>query len=170
MAACAPTSFSAPRRAAVEAHGAAPDFELPRLDGRRVSLSDYRGHAVLVIVFDPRAPGLRRQMADWEHLARDVAPGLEVLPVARVVPLEGAERDAAQAVEGSAFAASTLLLRHAYEAPAWADGPSSTFFALVAPDGSVRVSGDMSVDLRAPRVESAARAIVGGTRAVATSR
>ena len=36
-----------------EAGGAAPDFELPDLDGRRHRLSDQRGHKVLLLAWAP---------------------------------------------------------------------------------------------------------------------
>ena len=78
-----------------------------------------------------------------------------------VDPVEGAERDVAQAVEGRPFAGAVLVLRHAWEAPEWAGTARATGFALVGPDGSIRAAGDGSFDVESPHLTALVRGVTG---------
>jgi len=61
----------------------APDFTLPDVDGRPVSLSDYRGHRVIVYVYPAAStPGCTKQACDFrDNLADLGAAGLDVLGI-----------------------------------------------------------------------------------------
>ena len=61
----------------------APDFTLPDADGRPVSLSDYRGHRVIVYVYPAAStPGCTKQACDFrDNLADLGAAGLDVLGI-----------------------------------------------------------------------------------------
>lgn len=87
-------------RQGIPAGSRAPSFDLPDLNGRRVSLEDYRGRRVLVVFSDPEcgpcdavAPELAR--FDREH--RD--GGLVVLMVSRGDPEENRRKAAEHGIE-----------------------------------------------------------------------
>ena len=75
----------------------APDFTLPDADGKPVSLSDYRGHS-LVVYFYPAAgtPGCTKQACDFrDNLAELDSAGFAVLGISPVPPVKLAKfRDA----------------------------------------------------------------------------
>lgn len=60
----------------------APVFRLPRLDGGKVSLADYRGRRVLLIFSDPHCGGCDRLAPELESLHRR-SPGFEILMITR---------------------------------------------------------------------------------------
>jgi cytochrome c biogenesis protein CcmG/thiol:disulfide interchange protein DsbE len=60
----------------------APDFTLPGLDGKMVSLSDYRGHVVLVNVWATWCPPCVDEMPSMEKLYRELkGENFEILAV-----------------------------------------------------------------------------------------
>ena len=65
----------------------APDFTLPGLDGRMVSLSDYRGHVVLVNVWATWCPPCVDEMPSMEKLYRELkGENFEILAVSIDAP------------------------------------------------------------------------------------
>jgi len=60
----------------------APDFTFPRLDGKMVSLSDYRGKVVLVNIWATWCPPCVDEMPSMEKLYRELKDeGFEILAV-----------------------------------------------------------------------------------------
>jgi peroxiredoxin len=89
-----PLDSSRLARSGLKAGTRAPDFTLPDLAGRSVSLSDFRGRRVLLVFSDPQCGPCSRLAPDLERLHRRNAE-LEVLMVSRG-DLEANRRKAAQ--------------------------------------------------------------------------
>ena len=60
----------------------APDFDLERIDGGRLVLSELKGKAVLIDFWDTWCPPCRRAMPHLQELSVDYAGDLEVVGVA----------------------------------------------------------------------------------------
>jgi len=63
----------------------APRFTLPRLDGGRLSLDDYRGRRLLLVFSDPQCAACNVIMPKLEEVHRNV-PGLPIVMVSRGEP------------------------------------------------------------------------------------
>ncbi len=63
----------------------APNFRLPRLDGGRLSLDEYRGRRVLLVFSDPECPSCDRVVPEIETLHRQAAD-FQVVMVSRGSP------------------------------------------------------------------------------------
>jgi peroxiredoxin len=61
--------------------GAAPDFNLTSLDGRKVSLSDYRGQVVLLNFWTTWCSSCLTELPDYEQIYRQHSPEFVVLGV-----------------------------------------------------------------------------------------
>lgn len=78
----------------------APSFELPDLQGRKVSLDDYRGRRVLVVFSDPDCGPCDAVAPDLARLYREQRDnGLEVLMVSRGEPEENRRKAAERGIE-----------------------------------------------------------------------
>ena len=69
-------------RDGLKAGAAAPDFTLPSLDGREISLKDYRGRKVLLVFSDPQCGPCNAVAPELERIHR-ASNGLQVLMVSR---------------------------------------------------------------------------------------
>jgi peroxiredoxin len=98
----------------------APAFELPDLQGRRVSLEQFRGTRALLIFFSPTCP-----------FCREMAPGLARLPVdgldGRPIPIV--------VTEGDPEANRALISEHGIRCPVLLD-PDKKVSALYHPEGT----------------------------------
>jgi peroxiredoxin len=73
----------------------APVFRLPRLDGRELTLSEYRGRPVLLVFSDPTCRPCRELAPRLQRVHRS-SPGLQVLMVGRGDPASNRAQIAAQ--------------------------------------------------------------------------
>ena len=64
------TSFEFSNQVAIESDIPAPDFSFPRLDGKKVSLSDHKGKVVLVNIWATWCPPCVDEMPSMEKLYR----------------------------------------------------------------------------------------------------
>jgi peroxiredoxin Q/BCP len=81
----------------LEIGAAAPDFTLPDADGKRVSLSDFRGRRVIVYFYPAAStPGCTKQACDFRDNLADLADaGLDVVGISPDPPAKLARfRDA----------------------------------------------------------------------------
>ena len=85
----------------------APDFTLPDMSGRKVSLSDFKGKAVFLNVWATWCAPCRREMPDIQSLARKMDP--EKFVVLAVSVDQGGREDVAQFYKGRRLDIPTLL-------------------------------------------------------------
>ena len=76
------STFRAPEQARFQKGRAAPDFALPRLDGKIVRLSDYRGKVVLLNIWATWCPPCVEEMPSMERLYEELkGEDFEILAV-----------------------------------------------------------------------------------------
>src|SRR5258706_8807072 len=81
-AAGAPDYKLVPKLDEVKDHPAAPDFTLPRPDGKKTSLKDYRGKVVLLNFWATWCESCRDEMPAMDRLYREFkGKGLEIVAV-----------------------------------------------------------------------------------------
>ena len=81
-AAGAPDYKAVPKLEEMKDHPAAPDFTLPRPDGRKVSLKDYRGKVVFLNFWATWCESCREEMPAMDRLYREFkGKGLEIVAV-----------------------------------------------------------------------------------------
>ncbi len=74
--------FNAYKKPLLEPGLPAPDFSYPGLDGKMVSLSDYRGKVVFLNIWATWCPPCREEMPSMEKLYRELrGEGFEILAV-----------------------------------------------------------------------------------------
>lgn len=76
----------------------APDFELVTMDGKTVSLSDYRGQRVFINFWATWCPPCRAEMPDMQQLYEEQDVPVEILAV-NLTASERSEEDVADFVE-----------------------------------------------------------------------
>jgi peroxiredoxin len=79
-----PLAESRIERAGIPAGSRAPSFDLPDLQGRRISLDDYRGRRVLLVFTDPECGPCDAMTFDLARFSRDHRDdGLDILLISR---------------------------------------------------------------------------------------
>ena len=110
------SSFEFPNQAAIGDNLPAPDFSFPGLDGKMVSLSDYRGKVVLVNIWATWCPPCVAEMPSMEKLYNKLkGQNFEILAVS---------------IDAPGLKAVAPFMKKA----------NLTFPALIDPEGSIRAA------------------------------
>ena len=110
------SSFKFPNQAAIEDNLPAPDFSYPGLDGKMISLSDYKGKVVLVNVWATWCPPCVAEMPSMEKLYNKLkGQNFEILAVS---------------IDAPGLAAVAPFMKKS----------NLTFPALIDPEGTIRAA------------------------------